>query len=1681
MADQTETSSPSATGGAGTFFEQHVGAYWLALLLVEACPPIFLDTTVRKVSFQTEHLGWNTDDALVACDTSAGVRRRIACQAKKAFSVGSEDADFRSTIIDAWQDFCGPQWTEDDAFAIITQRGTNVVLRDLAALLDAARASASAADLDHRLETPGFVSVQVRRHYRVIAEILASHAGAVIDVDQLWRFLRHVYVLAFDLNTDTAQTEAQIRTLLARTVSTGDPVNTSSATWNELLREASAGIPAAREYERTDLPSAALERHSITTPNDRAAVRRLEHHTKVILGGIDTKIGGIVHLPREGAVTDVMAQAERSRFLLLTGAAGSGKSAIAKSIADALRRDHFVFAFRAEEFAQPHVDAALAAVGLGITGEDLGAIVGAQPRKLLIIESVERILEASTRDAFVDLLRFVRDDPTWRLLITSRDYSVDLLRAAFFEPSGIGHATFTVPALSDSELIAVASQLPIVARLLQNTRMKALLRNAYVLQMAVRIPWSEEEALPETERDFRRRFWNQFVRAHERRDGGMPQRRDETFTAICVRRANALTLFAPVAGLDAEAVAALERDSLVVFSSDAKTAAAPAHDVLEDWGVLEWIEETYARTTGDLVAFSEALGGAPAIRRTYRTWVAEFLDRDVANADSLFTGVIAATGIAQHFRDDTIIAFLRSPRAPELLRRHGHKILSDDKDLFWRIVHLLRVGCVKLPTWASVIAASALFQPEGRAWASVLRLVHENLPLFDGRDRQQLLGLVEDWSKGVSFQTAPPVGHDSAAAITLWLIPYCSGYDSEKLLKRALSVLAKIPASDAAGFESVLRGRDDDRRDVAAEKLQELLFDEIEGYAAARALPDLVISAGKDYFLLDEEPDDDWHRSSIDIDQFFGMDRSRGSHLPPSSFRGPFRALLREHPRKGLDFILDLLNHAGTWYGAQRGRGDRLEPAWEVVITFSDGTTRKLWANPRLWNLFRGTSVTPYPLQSAAMALEAWLIELGDQDETVLDALLIDMLRRSDSVAVAAIAASLAVRHPMACGETLLAFLSSPDCIRMDRMRMVQDQTGSPHGLLLQRDSMKEFFAKERAKSDALPHRRRDLEMAITQLQAGPFAARVHALLDTHIAALPAIENQTEDDHVWRLALHRMDLRTYRVADTEELPEGSAVPEGNYVLLTPRDPAPELKKIVEQSAEEYAQVSSRLGDQLWAVKVFERAPDDRYDPSEWRTRLATVRSAAPPTNIRDAMFFGDAPTIVAAICVRDHWHELTADERTWCAERVFSAVNASASDWRDGARMPGVMGGTMPAAQVLPIIVEQLAGTSDALRALGAALTHPQNEVRLAVARAAGEVLWRAHGDVNRRAIEALRMEASKLDAAFGFTSGDRRYLQPHEVTRVRTDSAEAARSVIRGDSNSEADETAFDATTRWFSADALLLITNIALGAPNEAGSLAVFSEAAATLVAWWHADRHDRDSHESTSYETQYALQKLVVEALFVVTDENAAAIVAPILAAVDEYPGKVSSLFEDATFREDRAPATDRYWSLWSMFAQRASQASWLADVDSKYSEGKQYLTAVFLSSNWKETTRHWRSIVGHADDVHQLFERLPLSRTSLHRYLRFLYYVGEQSLPHAFVYLYEKLKSTNAAVLLGEGDSAFILESLLLRYVYAKPLELKRQHALRTAVLFLLDALVETGSSSAFRMRDDFVTPLSASAS
>lgn len=99
----------------------------------------------------------------------------------------------------------------------------------------------------------------------------------------------------------------------------------------------------------------------------------------------------------------------------------------------------------------------------------------------------------------------------------------------------------------------------------------------------------------------------------------------------------------------------------------------------------------------------------------------------------------------------------------------------------------------------------------------------------------------------------------------------------------------------------------------------------------------------------------------------------------------------------------------------------------------------------------------------------------------------------------------------------------------------------------------------------------------------------------------------------------------------------------------------------------------------------------------------------------------------------------------------------------------------------------------------------------------------------------------------------------------------------------------------------------------------------------------------------------------------------------------------------------------------------------------------------------------------------------SAAGYRRYLRFLYHIGERSLPVAFIRIAQALQRGNAPEMLVKSNTVFMLGVLLQRHVYGRPVELKQDQALRDAVLLLLDILVESGSSAAFRMRDDFVTP------
>ena len=256
-SDSRQVSSPASTGNAGGEFEKHVDATFLALVLVHGIPPILIDCAVSEVHFQTEHLGWNTDDVLVIGENGSGNLRKLISQVKLTFIISAKNAECKKTITDCWKDFHDGQKfsVADDRFAIITLRGTNTLLAHFAGLLDCARASRDATDFEHRLATPGFVHKTVVRYCDVIQEIVEEQEDRTVTCDELWPFLRVLHVLSFDLNSSTRQTESIIKTLLACTTHEQDAVGAANISWTELLREVGEGMQHGKSYHRFECPA----------------------------------------------------------------------------------------------------------------------------------------------------------------------------------------------------------------------------------------------------------------------------------------------------------------------------------------------------------------------------------------------------------------------------------------------------------------------------------------------------------------------------------------------------------------------------------------------------------------------------------------------------------------------------------------------------------------------------------------------------------------------------------------------------------------------------------------------------------------------------------------------------------------------------------------------------------------------------------------------------------------------------------------------------------------------------------------------------------------------------------------------------------------------------------------------------------------------------------------------------------------------------------------------------------------------------------------------------------------------------------------------------------------------------------------------------------------------------------
>ena len=1673
--------SPLATGGAGTMFEQQVGAMFLALLLVRGVPAIFKDCQVDEVSFQTRHLGWETDDLLVGCLTEHDERRQIAIQVKRNFTVSAISSDCEQTFQRFWTDFKTANLFDPDCdvLVLVTLRGTNTLMEGLGSLLECARNSSDAADFDHRLSMPGLISGKAKKHEQVIRSIIQAAESPTLVDWEFWRFLKAVYLLNLDFTTSTAQHEALVKSMLAQAAGGADAVSAAETTWHELTDIAAASASGARTLKRPNLPDSMRTRHNvIESPTTK--LQTLREHSDVTLQGIRTTIAGTVTLPRNRIVTLANQALAETQVIAFTGPPGSGKSALAKAVVQWQANDYVCFSFRAEEFAESHIDKVLQGQA---TGRQLETLLAAQERVLVHVESLERLLEHPTRDAFSDLIRIAEQCHNVRLLLTCRDYSLTTALTAFFGQSTLSREVIDLPLLDNLELNEIVSSLPQLAIPLSNPRLKQLLRIPYFLDMAARMDWTGEQDMPSDVRAFRQRCWSEVVRRDGLTKAGLPDRRERALIDLAVRRARELRPSVSIDGIDAEAFDALRKDGIV--SKDAHRLAAPAHDVIEDWAIIHWIETLTAKWDWQAPPIADSVGGHPALRRGFREWLKEALAKDTDRADQFVLATYSDSSLAQHFRDDILTSVLLSSSARDFVSRQRDQLLADGSILLVRLIHLTRVACKTVPRWLNDqnTLPSALLEPVGEAWPAVLQAVANGVDGLLPSHTGAVVGLLEDWSRGASWLSPLPEGAMPAGRIAFRLLEGLGDYRNDDLRKRVLNSIARVPRSDEKGFIDLVEQALDraSRHEPLPQDFAEILLYGTEGAPACRDFPDQLARLILSWCCLTDADlgrmrGDYW--SSPNIEPEFGLPSYLDlEFFPASAIRGPFLTLLRCHPDIGVQLVLDIVNHAGRWYGERKWPATRLEPARPTTISVPGHGEVKQWANGRLWSSYRGTSVTPHVIECALMALEAWLMELCE-GTTDLEPWLIRILLNSESVMTTAVVASVCTAHPERGGVASLALLTSREAIQMDLARTVKEP---PSTLLMDLpgpDPMQRFYNDERKRSHALGHRRHHLEHLALKLQLGGKAEQTLQVIDAHRDQIPDEGERTDEERTWSLALHRMDVRNYEpevATSKSDGASGNEVKDGTSILFKSKGIDAELQGFVDAGAGERQQFVAATSLMSWGLQQWDRRATGG-DKDSWRTALSQAKQIqGGEASVAVKQLAGGGPGIVAAVCVRDHWEDLGCDERQWCLDTLIAEVERdSDSDDQTTWMSNDTMNADRHGAYVLPKFLAHDPNSAELLTAVAKAITHQTVQVSLWAAEGAAEYLVSEGKDIATRCVGAIAMQANLLEKHQEQRGRPRKQWLSIDSSIAKDVSTQARRAFVAGTIDAQKELAAIDLTS-WQGRYVAARILAILGKTPDLAISSDFFTRAAKAVVASWTADRRDWNDRRDFGFE--HNVMRGLASVVLTLPSDAALVCCGPFLDAVEEHPGEVDTFVELLITQEDLSSDKSCFWDIWKAFADRVVDAPWLASIGSDYSSGTDLIDKMLFRMHWDEGVRRWHRLGGHEQEVDEFITRLPAAAPVLLAYSYYLYKIGEGALPRAFVVLANRLEVGNAADLLSDGNTMFYLESLLQRYVYGLPLRLKSDAVLRTAVLRILDHLVDAGSSAAYRMRDDFVTPMS----
>jgi ABC-type oligopeptide transport system ATPase subunit len=947
-----------------------------------------------------------------------------------------------------------------------------------------------------------------------------------------------------------------------------------------------------------------IQKIIINLENKEARLRSIVEQTKNVLNKIQSDISGI-QLTRNLTDLSVTELINENQFIFIDGEAGSGKSAYAKQILELLENT-CIISFSADQFLKSSLINTLHEINVDLSIEEIFSEFKEFTNKLIYIDSFEKLLEGDA-EAFRELISILRKSKDIKLIISCRSYALEILKFNYFDNQLLqNNATvINVPKLTDEELNYFVQNIPELKSIVQNENLVEIIRIPKYLALSQKLISISNNDLSHVDIiAFKNKLWKNVVGGT---NGLLEEKRQNAFVNIAVKRAKNLTLLTSANEFDSEIIYKLKADGILFEENN---LYAPSHDIFEDWGLIKYINSLKIDNP-KIDDFYKTLSNEPAIRRGFRLWVESKIEESESWIYNLVIETINNGSIENHWKDEVLIAIIKSDLCGKFFTEHKDELLEDDVRLLKKIIHLLKISGKDFNQ-----------SPNNKGWDVVIKFLFENIDVLTEMNTQ-ILRFLYDWEnilyygKITNTDTPKYVGKIVYKILNTfdegvdWMNAGQSNSLTDKGIKLLYQLAEYIPDEIKILLDNLFIESDEDNYKIKNKKGKQIKYalSHFHSGTLPKFFPEELISLANrkwKYKKVKSKSRFGFEHSHYGIEHHFGLtDKHDFSYFPQSVYQTFVHKLFKSHPWKALDFLIEFTNYCTEHYvKSDFLKDDGFARTADDIATIDilyNGRSYPIYGSAYLWSINRGGQITvPNLLQSVVVALERYLYELGkiesEKVDEIIQSFFDEIYTKGNSVVLVSVLASITMAYPKKNGNKLLPLLSDKHFFEWESYRWMSEHTaGSLLGL--PNASWEGDLCDEERKEALKWEHRKKYHKGLTgfliqyQLFYGNLNGELFDMFDH-------LENKHDKEDVYFLKLlSEIDGRRQKIEEVEH--DGKKVIQiaPNYSVDTALET--EMQKNQEQSnfRNEHAKYS------LWVSQTYQKKSDDNKTYEYWKECL----------------------------------------------------------------------------------------------------------------------------------------------------------------------------------------------------------------------------------------------------------------------------------------------------------------------------------------------------------------------------------------------------------------------------------------------------------------------------------------------